>query len=70
METTLTFNEEEQDQAMVAQLGSKAFGILWDIDSAIRTYFKHTDSCVANAEGALEQVREIIFESGLMEFYQ
>lgn len=69
METILTFGEDEQDQAMLAQLGPRAFSKLWDINNEVRGYFKHMDSSVENAENVLERIQEMIYEDGIMEFY-
>ena len=69
METTLTFNEEERDQALLAQHAPDAFSRLWDISAAIRNYFKHEDSSVDGAEALLERIQDLIYDDGLMSHY-
>ena len=72
MKTKIIHELEEMDSDIAKRILFKdeAFGLLWDLDQAMREYFKHGLRSKKNAELLMERMRREIGESGLMDFYK
>ena len=63
--------EDDSDKAKRLLCTDDAFSLLWDIvNTDIRDYFKYSeDPTLENAEKVLDKIRENIYESRLLEYF-
>jgi len=63
--------EDDSDKAKRLLCTDDAFSLLWDIvNTDIRDYFKYSeDPTLEDAEKVLDKIRENIYESRLLEYF-
>ena len=72
MKLKITHELEEMDSDIAKRILFKdeAFGLLWDLEQAMRDYFKYGIKSKKNAELLMERMRKEIGESGLLDYYK
>lgn len=62
-----TFQAEDEHEAKILIHASEAFGLLWDINQKLRSYEKNdTDK---TKDEIIEELREMIWEDNILNFY-
>lgn len=64
----ITIEEEDKIKAKRLVSCDDAFGLLWDIDQHCRGILKYDEK--KTRDEALEEIREMIYESSLLDLWQ
>lgn len=69
MKVTIELSEDASDAAVSMLRAQDMLSVLWDIDQRCRDEMKHGDGNLESMSRTIEDVRTLIYESGLMKEY-